>query len=133
MGKPGFNVLVAGQAVGGVREWCRNAAILLTAMDELWIAFCQAPEAGAGQIPMVSIATTVSVTRGSGAQKSTNYKPIFQMEGWVDCLAEFGKRSVPAPTASAPVPSATPSTASVAPLGRVGAPVGELIPARMPF
>ena len=36
------------QSVGGVREWCSNAAILLTALDELYQVYEQRPEGTAG-------------------------------------------------------------------------------------
>lgn len=95
--RPGFYTLVAGQAVGGIREWCSNAAILLTALDDLWNTFSSAPEAATGKIPLVSIISTVPVTTGKGTQKSTNYKPVFQIAGWVDRLPDMGDRTVPAP------------------------------------
>lgn len=102
LARPGFFLLVAGQSVGGVvREWCSNAASLLTAVDELWQVFARAPEAATGKIPLVSILSTTPVTTGSGAQKSTNYRPLFQITGWVDRIADMGDRTVPPPSPQA--------------------------------
>ena len=49
--KPGFYVLIAGTGVGGIREWCSNAAILLGALDELYQVYEQSPEARQGKNP----------------------------------------------------------------------------------
>lgn len=97
--RPGFQVLVAGQVIGGIRELCSNAAILLTSMDELYETYRRKTEAAAGKIPLVVIASTTPVTSGTGAQKSTNYKPVFEIVGWVDRLPDMGERTVPAPGA----------------------------------
>lgn len=124
--RPGFYALVAGQALGGIREWCSNAAILLNALDELFNLYAEQPEAAAGKIPLISIVSTVPVTSGTGAQKSTNYKPVFKIVGWVDRLADMGERTVPPPApkaipaaaASPPVqPTPTPAAATAPPPG----------------
>ena len=87
--KPGFYVLIAGKGVGGIREWCSNAAILLGALDELYQVYEQCPEARpAGKILLISVPRTIPVKSGRGAQSSTNYKPEFAIVGWVDRLAE---------------------------------------------
>lgn len=133
--RPGFYALVAGQALGGIREWCSNAAILLNALDELFNLYAEQPEAAAGKIPLISIVSTVPVTSGTGAQKSTNYKPVFKIMGWVDRLADMGERTVPPPSAkaisaaAAPAapPPAAPTPPPVAPAATAEA------PGKMPF
>ena len=97
LAKPGFYALVAGRALGGVREWCSNAVILLTALDELYQVFAQRREAQAGQIPLICIPRTLPVKSGRGAQSSTNYKPILDIVGWVDRVPDMGERTVPIP------------------------------------
>ena len=129
LSRPGFYALVAGQAIGGIREWCSNAAILLNALDDLFNLYAEQPEAAAGKIPLISIVSTVPVTSGTGAQKSTNYKPVFKIMGWVDRLADMGERTVPPPApkaipaAAAPAtpppvpPTPTPAAATAPPVG----------------
>lgn len=110
LSRPGFYALVAGQAIGGIREWCSNAAILLNALDELFNLYAEQPEAAAGKIPLISIVSTVPITSGTGAQKSTNYKPVFKIMGWVDRLADMGERTVPPPAPKAIPAAAAPAT-----------------------
>ena len=114
--KPGFYVLIAGKSVGGVREWCSNAAILLTALDELYQVYEQRPEAQQGKIPLISIPRTIPVKSGRGAQSSTNYKPEFSIVGWVDRLADMGERTVPVPTPTAWQPHSNTHTSTRQPL-----------------
>lgn len=137
--RQGFFVLVAGKAVDGIREWCTNAAICVNAMEELHNDFCHRPEAAAGKIPLVRIASTIPVTSGRGQQKSTNYKPVMEIVGWVDRLPDMGERTVPPPTAqtprSTPAPQANP-TPRAAPAPQA-APASQAAPAavddEMPF
>ena len=128
--RPGFYVKVAGNALGGVREWISNASALLNALDELYQKFIQAPEAAMGKVPVVAIVSTVAVKSGSGAKSSTNYAPVFQINTWVDRPALFGDRTVPPPalrnghagyTPAAPAPVAPP-VAAVAPGPQQAAP-----------
>ena len=99
-----------------------STALLIESVDALWNDFVAAPEAAMGEIPVVHIAEVLPVTKGSGAQCSTNYKPIFEISNWVDReqVAGLGERTVlaprgPAPSVplqqSAPVPSQPPASA----------------------
>jgi hypothetical protein len=97
--RPGFYVKIAGNALDGVREWCSNAAVLLNAMDELYQQVIKAPEAAAGQIPLISIVATTAVKSGSGARTSTNYGPVLKIDGWVPRPDILGPRTVPPPNA----------------------------------
>ena len=107
-GKPvyraGFYAKIAGNALDGVREWCSNAAVLLTAMDELWNKCAAAPQSAQNQIPLIAIVGTVPVTTG-GKQKSTNYSPVFEVRGWVPRPDVLGPRTVFMPH-TMPVPGA---------------------------
>lgn len=93
--RPGFYAKIAGNALDGVREWCSNAAVLLNAMDELYTQAIRTPEAAAGQIPIICIASTVAVKSGSGARTSTNYAPLLRIEGWAPRPDVLGPRTVP--------------------------------------
>jgi hypothetical protein len=112
MFRPGFWAKIAGNALDGVREWCSNAAVLVNAMDELYQQVIRAPEAAAGQIPIICIASTVAVKSGSGVRSSTNYAPVLRIEGWAPRPDVLGARTVPPPAASTTAP--TPKTAPAA-------------------
>lgn len=121
MYRPGFWVKVAGQALEGVREWCSNAAVLVNALDEFYQQIIHTSEAAQGQIPLISIPSTTAVKSGSGARSSTNYGPVFRLEGWVDRPGDLGPRTVPlspAPNGHGPVvtPQPRPQPAVVQPV-----------------
>jgi len=128
--RPGFYAKVAGNSLEGLREWCSNAAVLLNALDELWNTFASAAEAAHGQIPLISIIGSTPVKSGKGAQSSTNYAPIFKINGWIDRPDLFGARTVPTPRATAQ------QAAPVAPVAQPAAPPvppPAAPPASMPF
>lgn len=117
-GKPAFRqgfevlVLLAKNAGGGpAREFGSNAGCVIEAMDELHDAFLGAAEAKAGKLPVVALVDIVLKEVG----KSSNYKPVFQIVGWVDRPDSLPKNGAPAPVqASAPAPL-SPPPAAVAP------------------
>lgn len=102
LSRPGFYALVAGNAIDGIREWCSNAAILLGALDDLWQEFVATPDAKAGLIPLISIVSAVPVKSGTGAQTSTNYRPVFKIVGWVERLPGMGERTIAPPGGTLP-------------------------------
>lgn len=113
-GKPAYRqgfeltILLSKEAGGGVaREFGSNAGCVIEAMDELHDAYLAAPEAKAGKLPVVALVDAVLKEVG----KSSNYKPVFRIEGWVDrpeALPLIGNTATPAPapaaTASKPAP-----------------------------
>jgi hypothetical protein len=111
--KSAFRVKVAGQGIGGVREFGGNSGALITGMNDLHTRFEAAPEAAAGKIPVVRMSSTTAIKSG----QSTNYMPVFEIVTWVDRPAVLGERMVPVPgrllsaaqaPASVPVPPPTP-------------------------
>lgn len=117
----GFRVKVAGNAIGGVREFAGNSAALINGMNELHTAYEASPEAAIGKIPVVKLTNTIAVKAG----QSTNFQPVFAIQAWVDRPDVLGPRTVPAPHAvagtatpqqpQAPAPSwGAPSTGPVA-------------------
>ena len=77
----------------------------LPAIEEAWVAFCAAPEAQAGQVPVVNATTrTVEVKTPQGMSK---FKvPVFTFGSWVDRPAALGERLVPIPAmTAAPAPA----------------------------
>lgn len=94
----GFRVKVAGNAIGGVREFAGNSAALINGMNELHSQFEASPESAMGKIPVVKMTNTVAVKAG----QSTNFQPIFTIQAYVDRPDILGPRTVPAPAARAP-------------------------------
>ena len=83
-------MLKLGKSSGGdVRELASSARVVIGAIDALHTAFEAAPEAKAGKLPVVSLKSTTPVVSGNGAQKSTNYAPVFEIVKWVDRPAEL--------------------------------------------
>ncbi len=91
----GFRVKVAGNAIGGVREFAGNSAALINGMNELHTTFEASPEAAMGKLPVVKLVNTVPVKAG----QSTNFQPVFAIQAWVDRPDVLGPRTVPAPKA----------------------------------
>ena len=104
--KSAFRVKVAGQGIGGVREFGGNSGALITGMNDLHTRFEAAPEAAAGKIPVVRMSSTTAVKSG----QSTNYMPVFEIVAWVDRPTVLGERMVPVPGR---LLSAAPPSASV--------------------
>lgn len=104
--KQAFRVKVAGQGIGGVREFGGNSAALINGMNDLHTRFEAAPEAGTGQIPVVRMSSTMAVKAG----QSTNYMPVFEIVGWTERPKMLGERMVPVPgrQISAPTPTSVP-------------------------
>lgn len=122
--KQGIRVMLKlGRECGGdVRELSTVAKVAMRGLDELHTAYEAAREAQAGQLPVVVLKDTVSLTSGTGDKKSTNYQPVFEIVGWsarpTDLVwgAKDGA-STPAPDAR-PASSTPPTTGSQ----QVGAP-----------
>lgn len=137
----GFRVKVAGNAIGGVREFAGNSAALINGMNELHTTYEASSEAAMGKIPVVKMVNTIAVKTG----QSTNFQPVFAIQAWVDRPDVLGPRTVPAPRAVAtavpqpaqqasPMPQPTwgaPSTGPAAPPPVAHQEAGK--PASMPF
>ena len=135
--RPAFYVKLAGNALDGVREWIGASAAVMNAMDELYTQVCRAPEMAAGQIPIVSIPSTVAIKSGTGARSSTNYAPVFRLEGWTPRPDILGPRTVPVPVVNGqPTPVAAQSAPAPQPAPVAPPPAQQTAaapPAGMPF
>lgn len=116
--KQGFEMTVAlsKDAGGGVRDFGSSAGCVIEAVDGIHDAYLAAPEAASGKLPVIKMANTVAVKSG----QSTNYKPVFQITGWVDRPASLpipASEAAPAPQGApaAPTPPATGSTPAAPP------------------
>ena len=109
-----------------IRELAGTSAALLGGIDALHGAYLDARAANPGKLPVVSLLNAEPVTTGSGAKKSTNYKPEFAIVGWTNRPADL----VASPRVVAPA-SGTPASATSAAPRTAAAPVPVTI-ARAP-
>jgi hypothetical protein len=100
---------------GDVRECASNAASFLKGIDDLHTEYLAQKAANAGKLPIVVLKTTMPITSGQGARKSTNYQPVFEITGWaprpVD-LVHVAKGSNVQQTAAPSTAPTAPSTGS---------------------
>ena len=123
--RPGFFALVYNRDLG-VREWCSNAAVLMTALDAVFTSvYVGSKEASEGMIPVFAIVDAEAVTSGRGPTKSTNYAPVFEFRQWIkrDSVPDLppqtvfvgaagGSSAAPAPAFAAPAPAPAPASAA---------------------
>jgi hypothetical protein len=120
--KQGVRIMVKlGKECGGdIREISTVAKSALRGLEELHTAYQASRESHAGQLPIVALKDTIGVTSGQGAQKSTNYQPVFEIAGWAgrptDLIHKPKSRAAAPTRTEAPEPfsssSAPPTTGS---------------------
>ncbi|HJU20606.1 MAG TPA: hypothetical protein VJ770_29505 [Stellaceae bacterium] len=96
--RPAFRVRLYGKRLDGLREWSSTASCVLEALDDLYQRSQAAPEAAAGQIPVVELTRTIPITSGKGARANTVYAPVLTVVGWTDRVSAMGEQTVPPPT-----------------------------------
>lgn len=115
---PGFRLKVMSSKTFGDAEayyFCHNAKTVMEPMDDLYQLYQQAPEAAAGQAPLVAVTGTRIVEIKNTQGTNRYHAPVFQIVGWVDRPDILGPRTVPAPAARAPVaPAAAPAPVTIA-------------------
>ena len=67
---------------GDIREITGNSTAFLKGVDDLHTAYEAGKSANAGKMPIVVLQSTLPITSGSGTKKSTNYQPVFEIQGW---------------------------------------------------
>ena len=117
--KPGVRVLIKlAKTCGGdqpVREIAGVSKSFLGGIEAVFAAYeterekNKAPD-GSYQLPVISLVSTTPVTSGNGAQKSTNYHPLFRIDGWVKrpedlIFIQAATQQSPHPQAQAQAPS----------------------------
>ena len=82
--KQGVRLLVklGAESGGDVREIASSAAAFLRGIDALHSAYEAGKAANPGKLPVVVCADTLPIESGSGAKKSTNYTPVFEITAW---------------------------------------------------
>jgi hypothetical protein len=117
---------LASDCGGDVRELATVARVALRGLDELHTRYEAEKANHPGELPIVTLAKTIPVTSGSGAQKSTNYQPVFEIVGWAPRPADLQPKAAPS-AASGPAnggfkqldaPPATGATKVAAPVSR---------------
>lgn len=116
-------VRLAKECGGDVREIAGTSAAFIGGMEKLYDEYEAAKASNSGKLPAVVLADTRAVESGSGAKKSTNYAPVFEIVGWVsrpqDLVPSPRGSSAPAAAPAAPAqrtaPPATGSTKVSAP------------------
>jgi hypothetical protein len=104
------------------RELAGTSGAFLASMDKLHDDYLAGVKDNAGKLPVVALVDTVAIESGSGARKSTNYRPVFEISAWVDRPKDLGPNArgsdpEPAPAVKA-VPPSTGSSRASAPTAR---------------
>lgn len=100
--KAGFRSKVWDGRDAASREFSSTAGATVNAIEALWDRLTAAPEAAAGQVPVIQLVDVVGVA----SQRGTNYAPAFKLLQWIDRDARvFGPRTVAAPGAAPIVPA----------------------------
>lgn len=113
----GIRVKVAGKVFGDgdAYYWTANSKMALSGFEELFNTWEVQPEAIQGKIPVVACVRAQEMKTG----RSTFYKPVFEIRGWIDRLPVFGERTVPPPggtvAQAAPAPQPAAQTRAAAP------------------
>lgn len=103
-----------------IREIAGTSASFRMGVDELHNAYEAGKAANPGKLPIVALKSTLPVTSGSGAKKSTNYQPVFEIVGWAARPEDlvFAPKARTKQQAAQPAAATAPSTGSTP----VGAP-----------
>lgn len=109
----------AGDGVA-IRELAGTSAAFRMGIDALHDAYEAGKSTNLGKLPIVALKTTLPITSGQGAKKSTNYQPVFEIVGWAsrpeDLVFVPKARTVQlAPAATTSTAPATGSTVAAPP------------------
>ena len=117
--KPGIRIIVklskdnAGDK-DAIREIAATSKAFLEGIDDLHDLYLEGVKANPGKLPLVTMTDTKAITSEGKGQKSTNYSPIFAIEGWkdrpVDLVAMPRVWKGPATSSSSASPPSTGST-----------------------
>jgi hypothetical protein len=84
--KNGIRILVKlSKQCGGdkpVREIAGTSKAFLGGIEQVYAEYTREKAKYPGQLPVLSLVSTTPVVSGSGATKSTNYRPTFRIDGW---------------------------------------------------
>lgn len=126
--KQGMRMVVKlSEACGGdCRELAGTSGAFLTSVSRLHDEYLAGLVQNPGKLPVVSLIDTIGIESGSGARKSTNYSPVFEISGWVSRPKDLGpnnRSSEPAEITARSAPPSTGSARAPAPVPRSPEPV----------
>jgi len=102
-------------ACGGdkkIREIASSAKAFLGGVEQVYGEYLRQRDSNPGKLPVVSLVSTMPVTTGQGQKQSTNYRPTFRIEGWVNRPVDL----VPTPKGNAaPIAQMTPQNGNYPP------------------
>lgn len=124
--KQGMRMVVklGAECGGDCRELAGTSGAFLASMEKLHDDYLAGMKDNAGKLPVVSLTDTVAIESGSGARKSTNYRPVFEIVSWVNRPKDLGPnaREPEAAPALKAVPPSTGSSRASAPTARTPEP-----------
>ena len=122
--KQGMRMTVKlGKECGGdCRELAGTSGAFLASMEKLHDDYLAGLKDNPGKLPVVSLTDTVAIESGSGARKSTNYRPVFDIVSWVPRPSEMSGNAREAEPVKAVPPSTGSSRAAPPPVGRTPEP-----------
>lgn len=103
-----FLVKLHGSCGGDVREMASNAGAFLEGISKLHDEYLAQVKDHPGKLPIVVFEDSYARATGSGDRKSTNYVPVFNIEGWTkrpEDLVYTPRDGSGQPPASAPAAS----------------------------
>lgn len=66
-----------------IREVAGTSKAFLSGIEALYLEYQKGAAKNPGKLPVVSLMRTTPVKTGSGQNSSTNYMPVFKIEGWL--------------------------------------------------
>lgn len=97
---------------GDVREVSGNSSAFLKGIDDLHTDYEAGKAANPGKLPVVTLKSTTPITSGTGAKKSTNYQPVFEISGWAPRPTDLVHVAKGSGQSQQPAQSSAPSTGS---------------------
>jgi hypothetical protein len=106
--KNGLRVMMKlDKACGGehrIREVAGTAKAFLGGVEQIFAEYLRQKKDHPGQLPVISLVSTMPMTTGSGAKQSTNYRPLFRIDGYVARPDDLAPNPVTKQAAIAPTP-----------------------------
>jgi hypothetical protein len=84
-----------------VREIAGTSKAFLGGVEQVYGEYLREKAKYPGQLPVLSLVSTTPIVSGSGATKSTNYRPTFRIDGWAKRPDDLIHVAAAAPTAAA--------------------------------
>jgi hypothetical protein len=89
--RKGVRVLIklSKECGGDVREVAGTASVFMNGLEAAYDQYLEGVAANPGKLPVMSLKDTVPVETNSKTNKSTNYRPVFEITGWVKRPADL--------------------------------------------